>query len=697
MLYKYIETLFDAQKDVVDSYLLGKDPREDSVASERNIASERNLVYLPPGSQVSVTSDHREWHDHLANTADRRETPETLFRWHVPNSGGVTLDRLYWCTGLTIASFKVGMNSNFGIESTEQSELTSFSPWPGNPGKVVNVDISTHEGILKAKNRGFLTLEAPQPHVDYISTTEFKSVSMTLFSPSHKARMFALFRHPIDRAVSNLYNLRQVSDCRRGVFENTLFLLMFPQKSPSVYFKANLSFKEWAARDRAENNWMVRQLVGKGPGDKLDLQDLALAKEMVRTKFIVGLMSNMEESVYRFNVMLGINPRDPKNQDCINQSSFIGGETHAPQSRATISENDESSSYSHPQAGPDSPVWESMLKIHMFDNLLYESIQELFTEQRILFEESSSSSYSSQREQQQSFTMGSTETSQMIIKNQISDEENRITAKNIDTNNIQEPGAHQTTPDLHEEFNQLKQNLPLQYEQSSQHSLLNNLQSTNIEQVPPNDLEIEQGIASHYDTPPQQQMYGQLRHGQYFSIQQQQKQQQILPSAPFPSPGQREQQHRFMLDSAEKSQQETKSTTNNIEANNLQEIDTTHHGPDQYEQFRLKHEQSSQHNLLNTLQSPQPQWNGQPKQRQHFFNQQQQEQQQVLSSAFGAASEQNANIPNSNIYAVKVASEASTSGMDVNHPQDTETEQIKFEQHDQFRQYELAALHNLFR
>ena len=114
--------------------------------------------------------------------------------------------------GSTIASFKVGVNPEFGVASGEDNALISFRPWEGNPGKVVNVDISTQEGIFKTKNRGFLA-EAPQPRVDYIATSEFQPASMTLFSPVHKARMFALFRHPIDRVVSNFYYLQEVSDC----------------------------------------------------------------------------------------------------------------------------------------------------------------------------------------------------------------------------------------------------------------------------------------------------------------------------------------------------------------------------------------------------------------------------------------------------------------------------------------------------
>jgi len=363
LLYKYIESLFRAQKEILDSYLLGEEPEEDTHAAESNLA------LLPPGSEMKAgISDPREWQGHLADGASLRVKSETPFFWHVPKSGGTTLQRMYWCMGSTIAN-EVGVNSKFGIESGEHSDLVSFSPWKDNPGKVINVDVSTHEGILKAKNRGFLT-ERFQPQVDFISTSELQFASTMLFTPNHKARMFALFRHPIDRAVSKFYYLQ------KATWEPT-------------YNKrwANMSLKTWASTERGENNWMVRKLIGKGPMDELNVLDLDLAMELVRNKFVVGLMGKMGESVHRFNLMLGIDQSNPKNQECINQFTSSKGDTHAARNKAKIVKKNEWNSYSHPEVEMGSPAWVSLSKIHMYDNLLYRFIEELFAEQRIMFEE----------------------------------------------------------------------------------------------------------------------------------------------------------------------------------------------------------------------------------------------------------------------------------------------------------------------
>jgi len=250
----------------------------------------------------------------------------------------------------------------------ERSDLVSFCPWNDNPGKVINVDVSTHEGILKAKNRGFLT-EQVQPHVDFISTSEFQFASEMLFTQNHKARMFALFRHPIDRAVSKFYYLQ------KATWEPTYNTRW-----------ANMPIERWALTDRGENNWMVRKLIGKGPRDELNTQDLDIAMELVRNKFVVGLMGEMEESVHRFNLMLGIDQSNPKNQECINQFTNKG-DTHSFRNKEQIVKKNEWNSYSHPEVEVGSPAWVSLSKIHMYDNLLYRFVEELFVEQRIMFEE----------------------------------------------------------------------------------------------------------------------------------------------------------------------------------------------------------------------------------------------------------------------------------------------------------------------
>lgn len=72
---------------------------------------------------------------------------------------------------------------------------------------------------------------------------------------------------------------------------------------------------------------MVRTLAGKHTGDLVTELDLHRAKETIRQYAIVGLTIEMEESIRRFNIIMGINT-DKVNDDgarvrCINE--FFGG------------------------------------------------------------------------------------------------------------------------------------------------------------------------------------------------------------------------------------------------------------------------------------------------------------------------------------------------------------------------------------
>jgi len=362
LLYQYILRLFDEQKEIVDSYFseeeaehllpagdiheFFEDPREEAVAKKKAVS------LLPKEIDANLMDVTNPFSDGSS----------TAFFWHVPKCGGTTLQRLYWCMGFTLAN-EVGANPKFGYN--ERDDLIAFRPWDNNPGQVVNVDVSSHEGIMNAKKKGFLvnSLDPSHPHVDLISTTEFQFASMMLYTPEHQGRMFALFRHPVDRAVSKFFYLRKA-------------------KWEPTYNErwAGMSLDEWASRERGENNWMVRQLISKSNQEPLTSKDLELAKEIIRTKFVVGLMDQFEESVHRFNFLLGVDESDAQNNQCINEYT-------ANEKSKSISTTDKNTwnSYSHPEVTQGSAAWRSLHAINYYDVLLYRYIREQFWEQEALF------------------------------------------------------------------------------------------------------------------------------------------------------------------------------------------------------------------------------------------------------------------------------------------------------------------------
>ena len=143
---------------------------------------------------------------------------------------------------------------------------------------------------------------------------------------------------------------------------------------------------QWAGRSRGETNFMVRSLVGKSMKDELTADDLDAAKELVSAKFVVGLMARFEESVHRFNLLLGVDEGDPVNQKCIADFSTSQGDAHEDRNADAIVEKNNWNSYSHPKAEKGSDAWQSLAKIHSLDMQLYRHVVQQFAAQRKLFQ-----------------------------------------------------------------------------------------------------------------------------------------------------------------------------------------------------------------------------------------------------------------------------------------------------------------------
>ena len=137
-----------------------------------------------------------------------KPNPHALHVLLLLQAGGTAIQNLYWCMGLTLANEVGGNPKLLQRKKVPRNKLTVFQPWKasGNMAKVINVDVTSHTGIDNAKKLGFLTEEG-QPKTDFVSSSLFHVVSMKLFDKDQKARMFAMFRHPVERAVSKFYYL----------------------------------------------------------------------------------------------------------------------------------------------------------------------------------------------------------------------------------------------------------------------------------------------------------------------------------------------------------------------------------------------------------------------------------------------------------------------------------------------------------
>ena len=221
------------------------------------------------------------------NLADLTDPPDDSgvdvpFFWHVPKSGGTTAKEYYGrCLGLVEAS-ESGVSGGHGgdrsiqvFEMHDGEEMQSY----------VNVDTTTVEGLHRAKRMGVIASGL----LDVVFSPLLVDTAGLFSMTGRRGRMFALFRHPIDRAIS-MYQY-----------------LQFATWEPTYNEKLKeMSLEQYALSEHVEQDWMVRSVTGRPyeMGDPTK-EDLVIAKKILRQKCLVGLTDHMEKSITRFNSYFG--------------------------------------------------------------------------------------------------------------------------------------------------------------------------------------------------------------------------------------------------------------------------------------------------------------------------------------------------------------------------------------------------------
>lgn len=309
------------------------------------------------------------WAQHYLVDVNERPNPsaETALFWHIPKSGGTTAKRLYECLGQTLAN-RLGADPRFGHD--QDDEIVVFHPFATAPDiKFVNVDTTTKQGILRAAKLGLV----PSGKVDMIFSSDVNFAADHLFDPAHKGRIFALFRNPVDRSVSKFYYLQSAT------WERTF--------RPEW---VGMSIMEWASNHNLDENFIVKKIVGKKLSEAADIGDLVTAKEIVRRRFVVGLMNDMEESIRRFNVVLGLHHMDERGQLCMEQyfhsKDTMGVNVDAGSDEGKTRAANDMNSNPHPKVLEGSPEYNLLAERNSLDMILYKYITLLYTEQKRLID-----------------------------------------------------------------------------------------------------------------------------------------------------------------------------------------------------------------------------------------------------------------------------------------------------------------------
>lgn len=205
----------------------------------------------------------------------------------------------------------------------------------------VNVDTSTPHGISRAKS-----LNLARSGLADVIITPLVYEMADIFDGQFQGRLFTMIRHPIDRAVSMFYYLQHAT------WESTY--------DPSL---ASMTLEEYAKSGKAEENWMTRILVNK-KSEPLGPNDVVLAREILRQKFVIGLLSRTDESMKRFANYFGWNINTPEKHNCVNQMLSNGINKH-----------------NHPAIDRGGEAWNRLTENNRYDLELYMYAVQLFEEQ----------------------------------------------------------------------------------------------------------------------------------------------------------------------------------------------------------------------------------------------------------------------------------------------------------------------------
>jgi hypothetical protein len=190
--------------------------------------------------------------------------------------------------------------------------------------------------------------------VDVVISTLLHQAS-ALFSTSNRGRMFTVFRHPVERAVSLFHYVQDTQWRRRQTFKKELSDLTIEE-----YFKSGL----------AENNWMTRFLTGELTKAELTKADVNVAKEIIRRKCLVGLLNEKGESFARFERYFGFPLKSDKVKECHEKKLQWAWPLK----------------HRHEEVEEGTAVWDLIMSHNQWDMELYDYAQSLFQEQSRIFQ-----------------------------------------------------------------------------------------------------------------------------------------------------------------------------------------------------------------------------------------------------------------------------------------------------------------------
>jgi hypothetical protein len=306
--------------------------------------------------------DDDNYLSHLTNMSlPYNSNIETPYFWDVHFAGESIAEYIFThCYHLILAC-------EFGLRQVEYND-EALELFTLDNTTYVNVDLTTQGGIHRASTLGLANSQL----MDIIISPYFTDITRSVFSRHHLGRMFALFRHPVDRAISMYHYLAKAT--------------WDTNYNPAL---SKMSIEEYAKSRYIENNWMTRFLVNK-PSGKLHPTDMIHAKTILKSKCLVGLYEDMEVSMARFVHYFGWDNgdndeearRDQTVKEC-RYEAIYRGDRHVSGSGKVKKKEVSLSMTTEEEVSirPNSLAWNAIVRMNMYDMELYEFAKRIYKHQ----------------------------------------------------------------------------------------------------------------------------------------------------------------------------------------------------------------------------------------------------------------------------------------------------------------------------
>ena len=261
-------------------------------SSETGIKPDTTVKTIPRAIPSIETYPYTLLQENNNFPVDLEKDGDIPYFWHIHKSGGSSMKQAFSCLN-KIQTKRIHVPR---ICSDKEPKLRICNV--GNGSRIINADISSVIGIQRALDLELTTkgsiygidksyTEMGIQEEPFIINTSRVYEALRIFNSERKARLFILFRDPIERVISKYYYMKI------STWENTY--------DPEV---AKMDLLTYVKSKHCYSNWVTRRLVNKMEGD-LSNDDLELAKDILKRKALVLLLDDFQGSIERVRNFFG--------------------------------------------------------------------------------------------------------------------------------------------------------------------------------------------------------------------------------------------------------------------------------------------------------------------------------------------------------------------------------------------------------